>query len=269
MKLELQEGELEEARRAIVRFIGEQVELAGASGGVVGLSGGVDSALTAFLSREALGDRVRALIMPERGVTPERDVRDAVEVAERLGIRYEVIDISEVVEAVRGSFPISSFACLRPKLAQANIKPRVRMLLLYLASNLDNLLVIGTGNRTELLLGYFTKYGDGGVDILPIGGLYKTQVRALARHVGVPEGIVEKPPSAGLWAGQRDEEELGLSYEALDAVLHSIYDLGRSPEATASALGIAAEDVRRVVDMVRANSHKLSTPRVAELPWRA
>ncbi|NOZ82255.1 MAG: NAD+ synthase, partial [Euryarchaeota archaeon] len=238
-------------------------------GGVLGLSGGVDSALTAFLAKEALGERLRALIMPERDVTPEQDVRDAVEVAERLEMRYEVVEIGDVVDAVRRTFPVSAFTCLRPKLADANIKPRVRMLLLYLASNLDNLLVIGTGNRTELLLGYFTKYGDGGVDLLPIGGLYKTQVRALARYVGVPERIVRKPPSAGLWAGQRDEEELGLSYEVLDAVLHSVYDLGRSPEETAEALGLAPEDVRRVVDMVRANSHKLSTPKIAKIPWRA
>ncbi len=269
MKLELQEKELEQARRAIVRFIEEEVERAGASGGVLGLSGGVDSALTAFLAKEALGDRVRALIMPERGVTSEQDVRDAISVAESLEMRYDVVEIGEVVDSVRRSFPLSAFTCLRPKLADANIKPRVRMLMLYLASNLDNLLVIGTGNRTELLLGYFTKYGDGGVDLLPIGGLYKTQVRALARHVGVPERIVCKPPSAGLWAGQRDEEELGMSYEVLDAVLHALYDLGRSPEEVAESLGIEVEHVQRVVEMVRANSHKLSTPKTAGIPWRA
>jgi NAD+ synthase len=264
MKLIPSEEELEHARREIVSFIREEVAEAGASGGVVGISGGVDSALTAALAREALGNKLLALIMPERGVTREEDVRDAEELASRLGIDYHVVEISESFAQVLHSFPLDAFPGERRKLALANVKPRLRMLYLYLAANLSNRLVIGTGNRTELLLGYFTKYGDGGVDLLPIGGLYKTQVRALARHVGIPEKIIHKVPSAGLWIGQKDEVELGMSYSELDRILYALYEEKLSPPQAAERLGLSPEKVCAVEARVRANEHKRRMPRIKE-----
>ncbi|NOZ58923.1 MAG: NAD+ synthase [Euryarchaeota archaeon] len=267
MRLNPREEELERARREIVSFIRREVEEAGAEGGVIGISGGVDSALTAALAREALGDKLLALIMPERGVTREEDVRDAEELASELGIEYHVVEISESVAQVLNSFPLDAFPEERRKLAVANIKPRLRMLNLYLAANLSNRLVIGTGNRTELLLGYFTKYGDGGVDLLPIGGLYKTQVRALAGHVGIPERIIRKTPSAGLWRGQEDEAELGMSYSELDRILHALYEERLSPEQAAERLGVGVEKVRAVEARVKANEHKRRMPRIPELRW--
>ncbi len=265
MRLDPSEEELERARREIVEFIRREVDGAGADGGVVGISGGIDSALTATLAKEALGERLLALIMPERGVTREEDIRDAEELASRLGIEYHVVEISRSVAEVLHSFPMDAFPEQRRKLAIANIKPRLRMLNLYLAANLSNRLVIGTGNKTELLLGYFTKYGDGGVDLLPIGGLYKTQVRALARHVGVPEKIIRKTPSAGLWRGQEDEAELGMSYPELDRILYALHEEKLSPEQAAEKLQINLEKILAVQERVRANEHKRRMPKIKEL----
>jgi NAD+ synthase len=267
MRLNPDEEELERARREIISFIREEVANAGAQGGVVGISGGIDSALTATLAKEALGDNLLALIMPERGVTSDADVRDAKELASRLEIPYHVVEISPAVAEVMRSFPFDAFPEEQQKLAVANIKPRLRMINLYLAANLKNLLVIGTGNKTELLLGYFTKYGDGGVDLLPIADLYKTQVRALARHVGVPEKIIHKTPSAGLWRGQADEAELGMSYSELDRILYALYDEELSPSQAAEKLNISVEKVRAVEARVKANEHKRRMPRIKEFEW--
>ena len=267
MRLDPGGEELERARREIVDFIRGEVEAAGAEGGVVGISGGIDSALTATLAREALGDNLLALIMPERGVTRSSDVSDSRELASRLGIPCHVVEISGAVKAVTQGFPLDAFPEENRRLALANIKPRLRMVNLYLAANLSNRLVIGTGNKTELLLGYYTKYGDGGVDLLPIGGLYKTQVRALAKHVGVPEKIIRKIPSAGLWRGQSDEAELGMSYPDLDRILYALYEEKLTPEGAAERLGIGIEKVRAVEARVKANEHKRRMPRIKEFEW--
>ncbi|WP_456473737.1 NAD+ synthase [Candidatus Pyrohabitans sp.] len=267
MRLDPGGEELERAEKEIVDFIRGEVEAAGAEGGVVGISGGIDSALTATLAREALGDSLLALIMPERGVTSSRDVDDSRELASRLGIPYHVVEISPAVEAVTRGFPLDAFPEENRRLALANIKPRLRMINLYLAANLSNRLVIGTGNKTELLLGYYTKYGDGGVDLLPIGGLYKTQVRALAKHVGVPERIIRKIPSAGLWRGQSDEGELGMSYEELDRILYALYEEKLTPARAAERLGIGVEKVRAVEERVKANEHKRRMPKIKEIEW--
>ncbi len=262
MKLNPDEEELEHIRQEIVGFIRREVAHAGAEGGVVGISGGVDSALTATLAKEALGSKLVALIMPERGVTREEDVEDAKELASRLGISYHLVEIGDAVARVLNSFPVDAFPQRRRKIAVANVKPRLRMVNLYLAANLSNSLVIGTGNKTELLLGYFTKYGDGGVDLLPIGGLYKTQVRALARHVGVPERIVSKTPSAGLWRGQEDEAELGMSYDELDRILYALYEEKLTPEQAAEKLKMELSRIRAVYKRVEANEHKRRMPKI-------
>ncbi len=250
-----------DVKNKIVDFIRREV---GNRGCVIGLSGGIDSSLTAKLAVEALGrKKVYGLIMPEKGVSRESDVKDAKELAEELRIEHEVIEISDIVEKIAEKKP--KVEALNERIALANIKPRVRMILLYYAANLSNRLVLGTGNKTELLIGYFTKYGDGGVDLLPIGDLYKTQVRILARYVGIPEKIIKKIPTAGLWKGQTDEGEIGIKYELLDKILFLLVDKGYSDEKTAEELKISLETVKKVREMIKGSEHKRMAPKVCRI----
>ncbi|MBC7217837.1 MAG: NAD(+) synthase [Candidatus Caldatribacterium sp.] len=203
----------EEVER-IVRWIEEQVRKAQAQGLVFGMSGGIDSSVVAVLAQRACGKNILGLIMPCYS-NPE-DLEDAKMVAEAFGIPYQVVPLEK---------PFDAFLAIlgeehNPKaLPQANLKPRLRMCTLYFFANKLNYLVCGSGNRSELTVGYFTKYGDGGVDIAPLAHLTKKEVREIAAFLGIPERIITKPPSAGLWPGQTDEGEMGLTYEVLDRFL--------------------------------------------------
>jgi len=177
---------------------------------VIGMSGGIDSALALKLTADAIGNNnVTALLMPEKGLSKREDVKDAVELCESLKVKYKIIPINKLVEQFKG----------QNKVSLINLKPRIRMLILYNHANLHGALVIGTSNKTELKLGYFTKHGDGACDIEVIGDLYKTEVRGLARYLGLPLGIINKVPSAGLFKGQTDEDEIGETYENIDKML--------------------------------------------------
>lgn len=261
----LRKEELKYCRERIVEFISSYHSKSGLKGALVALSGGVDSSLVAKLAHEALGDKLYALILPEEGVNDPRDLEDAESLAESLGIGYETIKINPVIEGLKRCYPKISEKQRRTKIAWANVKPRVRMVLNYLVANLEDRLVLGTGNKTELLLGYFTKYGDGGADILPIGDLYKTQVRQLARHMGISRTVIEKTPSAGLWAGQTDEGELGASYEVLDKVLYSLIDEKRSSRETARYASVGQEFVKKILARIKENEHKLKAPEILKL----
>lgn len=195
-------------------WIAEQVRGAKAEGIVLGLSGGVDSAVTAALAKKALGDKVLGVHMPCH--SDPTDLEHARLLADKFDIETEYVDLSPVFDSLMASLPKGS------DLAAANLKPRLRMATLYYFANSRNYLVAGTGNKSELTVGYFTKYGDGGADILPLGDLLKSQVRELARELGVPEEIIAKPPSAGLWAGQTDEGEMGITYDELDRTIAAI-----------------------------------------------
>ena len=200
---------------SIATWIREQVEASGLNGVVLGLSGGIDSATVAGLAARGLGsERVLGVIMPAH--SQPGDLKDAQLAADALGIEALTIDLSEPYDRLLAILPPGD------ELANANIKPRLRMLTLYHIANTRGRMVIGTGNRSELMVGYFTKYGDGGVDLLPLASLYKRDVRAVAREIGVPQSIIDKPPSAGLWAGQTDENEMGITYEQLDGVLAAL-----------------------------------------------
>ena len=259
--LELPRESLVKVENAIVDGIVRVVEASNSSGAVVALSGGIDSSLVATLAARAVD--VFALLLPDRATTLTEDMRHAEALADDLGIDYEVIEIGDVVQAVYNRRPkVGPDEC---RLAYANVKPRVRMLLNYFAANLDGRIVLGTGNKTELLLGYFTKYGDGGVDTLPIGDLYKTRVRQMARHVGVPKHIIEKAPSAGLWAGQTDEGEMGATYEEIDRVLYGVFDLGMSLDDVEKAAGVGDDKVRMIMERVRSSEHKRNMPPVVSL----
>jgi NAD+ synthase len=240
----------------IVKFIQRYVRDSGLNGVVVGLSGGLDSSTTAYLAVRALGrGRVLGLIMPDTRVTPPNDVADAKMVAELLGIAVREIDIAPIHHRFMEFLEAD-------KLSEANLRARIRMCLLYYHANRTRRAVIGTGDRSEILIGYYTKYGDGGVDLLPIGGLYKTQVRKLARHLGVPAGVVAKKSSPALWPGQTAEGELGLTYEVIDQVLYGLFDLGLNEDEVARHAGVMPEVVQRVMALHQESHHKRELPPV-------
>ncbi len=244
-----------EIKNKIASFISSRVAESGASGGVIGLSGGIDSSLTAYLAVEALGkDNVLGILLPEKGITSEEDIDDALEVARILGIEHKLVEISPVL---RSFSKVMDFDKTRI-VANGNLKARTRMCILYYHANLMHRMVVGTGNKTELLLGYFTKYGDGGVDIEPIGCLYKTQVRGLARYLSVPSRIIDKTPTAGLWKGQTDEEELGVSYETADKILTILVD--EKKDVSAVKKSYPANIVDQLVARISSNEHKRMPP---------
>ncbi|MFQ5812147.1 MAG: NAD+ synthase [Anaerolineae bacterium] len=224
----------------ISSWIKERVEAAGAGGVVLGMSGGIDSSVAAVLAKRGLGDGVLGLIMPCH--SDPTDVEHAQLVAAEFGIETEYVDLTLLLDCFLEILPPGD------RVAVGNLKPRLRMAVLYYFANTRHYLVMGTGNESEIKCGYFTKYGDGGVDILPLGDLLKTQVRELARELGISEEIIIKPPSAGLWEGQTDEGEMGISYEELDRILVAI-ESGDTGECDQEALA-------RVRAMMAASQHK-------------
>ncbi len=251
----------QEARREIEEFIADYLQRAKSKGAIVGLSGGVDSSTTLALAAEALRpERVMALILPSK-ITPAQDVEDAVKVARQFGVRYAVVDITPILNAYKATMPEYDDANL---VARGNLTARIRMSILYYYANKYNMLVLGTGDKSELVLGYFTKHGDGGVDLLPIGDLYKTQVRALAKHMGLPEEIAKKPSSPRLWVGQTAEGELGFTYAQADLVLYA-WELGMPESEIPKQTGIPSSVVSRVLKRVKENAHKRGPPPIAKL----
>lgn len=208
---------VEELARKLTSWIGETVSAVGSKGVVVGMSGGIDSSVAAALCQRAYPEATLGIIMPCHSDKMDREHADLV--AAKFRIPVEVVVLDEVFDTLAKVLPGEGYDAATKKLAEANIKPRLRMVTLYYLANRLNYLVVGAGNRSELSVGYFTKYGDGGVDLLPLGNLVKSQVRDLAMYLGIPRGIIDKPPSAGLWSGQTDETEMGLTYGELDHCL--------------------------------------------------
>ncbi|ELZ92893.1 NAD synthetase [Haloferax mucosum ATCC BAA-1512] len=256
LDLRLSDAELEAHREHITTFIRDTVAAAGADGAVLGLSGGIDSTLTAFLAVEALGeDGLHGLIMPSVA-NAEDMMSDAEAVAEMLGITYDVVEIQPIAETFFNTFPEAA----NDRMAAGNVYVRARGVLNYFVANHENCIVLGTGNRAEAMTGYFTKYGDQAVDCNPVGNLYKQQVRQLAAHVGVPEGLVMQTPSAEMWSGQTDEKELGLTYDVIDAVLALHIDGPLSASATVRNFDITEAQIERVVELYEQSAHKRSMP---------
>ncbi|MBC7189495.1 NAD+ synthase [Candidatus Aerophobetes bacterium] len=228
----------------ISSWIKEKCARANAKGAVFGLSGGVDSATVAALCRKALGENTLAIIMPCYSNPADREC--AIQVAEKFNIKYEIIYLEEVFDSFLKILPKGN------KIATANLKPRIRMTTLYYFANNLNYIVVGAGNKSEIMVGYFTKYGDGGADIFPIGGLLKTEVIELAKFLGVPKNIIEKPPSAGLWPGQTDEEEMGITYQELDKIIRYL-EGGEKIE-------VSQEKLEKVKILIERSIHKRKSP---------
>ncbi|MCU4718892.1 NAD+ synthase [Halapricum hydrolyticum] len=256
LNLSLSEAELEDRHEHLTGFIREQVEAAGTDKAVVAISGGVDSGLVAGLAADALGpERVHGLVMPSE-VNADETMSDAVRVAEQFELPHDVIEVGPIIEGFLDAYPEGR----QHRMAAGNVRVRTRAVLNYLVANTENGLVVGTGNRTEALIGYFTKYGDGAVDCHPIANLYKQQVRQLARHVGVPESVASRTPTAGMWVGQTDAEELGIEYDTLDSILALHVEGGVPVSATAREIGVDETVVERVRALHEHSSHKRQVP---------
>jgi NAD+ synthase len=239
----------------MAEWLRQQVSAAGVRGIVLGLSGGIDSAVVARVAQLAVGDHVLGVIMPAH--SNPQDAADARLVAEHFKLATITVDLSGPYDTL---YAVANRAvdALGPqgqaagsdatKLAQANIKPRLRMTSLYFVANRLNYLVAGTGNRSEISIGYYTKYGDGGVDVLPLASLVKSQVRELARELGVPAPIIDKAPSAGLWLGQTDEGEMGFTYAELEQYLNQ------------GPTGVAPATAMKIERLARTSEHKRHLP---------
>lgn len=231
-------------------FIKTYVQNSKCKGVVLGLSGGVDSAVTAIICRDILGKKnVKCLFLPD-GTTPETDFKHYELIVKKFGLYSEKKDISSTVKE------LTSNCIIKPdKYALANIKARTRMIILFEYANMTKNLVCGTSNKSEILVGYYTKYGDGGVDIMPIGDVYKTQIWELAKFLKIPKEIIIKPPTAGLWKGQSDEKELKLSYNQLDKILLGL-EKKMDLNDIASIVNVKKSEVERIKNMRIRSEHK-------------
>lgn len=240
-----------EAAESARRFISGQVSEAGASGVVLGLSGGVDSAVAVSLAHGALPGGVLAMIMPDSRISPREETDRAIGLVESLGVGYKLLDISQI------SYEYSKV--LEPdRRATGNLRARIRAGILYYYASLRGMLVAGTGDRSELQIGYFAKHGDGAADIMPLAPFYKTQVRGLARHLGLPASVSEAKSSPHLWEGHDAEAEIGATYAQIDAVLHA--------DRTGSESGAPPDVESAVLRMREKSSHKRRMPRAHEWP---
>lgn len=251
------------ARRILTGFIRDNITKSGMKKAVMGLSGGIDSALSAYLTAEALGaENVLVVRMPFESSSPE-SLSHAEEVIEDLNLPSETIEITPMVQPLFERFPDMS------NLRKGNIMARQRMIILYDQSVAWGGLVMGTSNKTEFLLGYSTIYGDSGVALQPIADLYKYQVRQLSAALGVPKSIIDKPPSADLWVGQTDEQELGFTYDDADQVLFLLVDGRYTVEEAAEESGFSVEFVHKIWERVKANHYKRTMPNIAKLSTRS
>lgn len=258
--LHMDEADALELADRISAWLNERIEEAGSDRFVLALSGGIDSAVVAGLCARAVGaERVLAIIMPSSSIS--QDAIEAQKVADAFGIKPTTIDLTAVADTVFAAMPseeslyqeilgeeIPEGSEARLHLARANVRPRSRMIANYYLANLSRGIVVGTGNKTEYMIGYSTKYGDAGVDLAPIVDLYKFEVRAVAKAIGVPESVITRPPSAGLWEGQTDEDEIGISYDDLDRTLLAM-DSGDTS-------GIGPHLLARVGQKVANSAHK-------------
>lgn len=250
--------DIEETRQILSNFIREKTSEAGFSKAVIGLSGGIDSSLSGYLAAEALGpENVMAVRMPYKTSSRE-SLEHAKLVIDSLVVQNMTVPITDMVEPLFERFPDAD------NIRRGNAMARARMIVLYDQSQAFDGLVVGTGNKTEFLLGYTTLYGDAACAFNPLGDLYKTQVRQLSRAMGVPEVIIAKPPSADLWVDQTDEGELGFTYDEVDQLLYMLVNQRKTPDECIAA-GYSEQFVIAVINLIRKNSFKRVMPPIAKL----
>jgi len=237
----------------IVNFIRKKIKESKAKGVVLGVSGGIDSTTASYLAVKSLGkEKVLGVIMP---YYQNQELEDAIFVCKNLGINYKIISIKEIVDKFEEALGFEI-----DKVTKGNLMVRSRMVILYGIANARKYLVLGTSNKTEFLVGYFTKWGDGASDIAPLLSLYKTEVKKVAKMLGVPEKIISKKPTAGLWEGQTDEDELGIEYDLLDKILYRLVELKMKKEKIAESLNIPLERVLYVEKLIEKSNHKRKLP---------
>lgn len=238
---------------SIEKFLEEQIEKNKAAGLILGLSGGIDSAVLAYICKRKLKEKTIALIMPDSQITPNSETQDALKIIKESGFEHKLIDISVIVEHYQNYLETN-------QLASGNLRARIRANILYYYANAKNYLVLGSSDKSEHLIGYFTKYGDGASDIVPIISLYKLQVREIAKFLGVPQNIIEKKSSPHLWKEHGAEKELGMSYEDLDSILYCIFEKKLTIEKTAETLQIEKLVVSKVYQLHLKSTHKREAP---------
>ena len=253
--IEIPDIDCEKTENTIVEFIKSKVSESKTDGIVIGLSGGIDSTLAAYLACSAVGkDNVFGIILPS-ATTPAEDTVHGIEVAENLGIDRKEIGIDSILNEY-----LSATELPQDNLSIGNLKARIRMSIIYFIANQKNYLVCGTGNRSEILIGYFTKHGDGACDMEPIGDLYKTDVFRLSEFLHIQNEIIRKPPRAGLWDNQTDEAEIGMSYDLLDKILYLYTEKDMKNTQIAEILDISVSDVNMIITKVSGSRHKSKVP---------
>ena len=244
----------------ITEFIRNEVRRADSNGVVLGLSGGIDSSVALFLATKSLGNnKVLGLILPDKTVSQQTDMDDAIEIAQKLGIQYYIIDITEFKKKYMEVLPIE-------RKSLGNLIARIRMNFIYYYSNIENKLVLGTSDKSELMIGYFTKFGDGAADILPLADLYKTQIRELAKYLNVPEKILLKKSSPSLWKDQTAEVEIGLNYDKIDLIL-KYFETNTVENIHRNLLGkeIHKNELLMIKNLVSKNKHKTTLPKICKI----
>jgi NAD+ synthase len=259
-------GDPDETVERIVRFLRTHTERIGARHLIVGMSGGLDSSVTAALCTKAVGGkRTMGFCLPEKETRNLRSIQDAQEIARKFGIRFKTLDMTPLVQAVASLLHTSKSK--ESAIPRGNLKARLRAMILYYHANTNNGLVVGTGDKSEIMLGYFTKYGDGACDIQPIADLYKSSVRNLASRLEIPRRIFSKPSSPELWPGQMAEDELGLPYSKLDLVLWRL-ERWMPPKEISEELGIPLRMVEKVRGRWLQSEHKRRPPQSIKLGYR-
>jgi len=240
---------------SIEKFVSDQIDKNHADGIILGLSGGIDSAVLAYICKRELKEKTLAIIMPDTSITPSIETEDALKMIALTGIEYKLIDIKPIIKEYT--------MYLEPnEKARGNLRARVRTNILYYYANIKNYLVLGSSDKSEYLMGYFTKFGDGASDITPIISLYKLQVRKIAKHLGVPENVISKKSSPHLWKEHEAEKELGISYEEIDSILYCLFDKKLSILETEKITGIDKSMIEKIQRLNINSEHKrLPTPK--------